>query len=79
MAIAWDDTVNFSWDNGQLMVGRPMTLGHAVDYFASLSPEQRECARISLASPVQLFAELPPAYELSGGRIGALVALRLAA
>jgi hypothetical protein len=53
-----------------------MTLGSAVDYFASLSSAQKQCARISLISPVQLIAGLPAAYELSGGKIDALVALR---
>ena len=76
MSIAWDDPVRFSWDSDRLLVGRPMTLGTAIDYFASLSPKQKACARISLSSPVQLIAELPAAYELDGLAIDALVALR---
>jgi hypothetical protein len=79
MSIAWDDPVNFSWESTQLLVGRAMTLGSAVDYFAALSPAQKECARISLFSPVELSDGLPPAYELNGGKIDALVALRRAA
>jgi hypothetical protein len=76
MSITWDDPVRFSWDNSQLLVGRAMTLGTAIDYFASLSPQQKECARISLRSPVELNAGLPAAYELAGAKIDALVALR---
>jgi hypothetical protein len=76
MSIAWDDPVRFSWDNNQLMVGRPMTLGTAIDYFAGLSPKQKACARISLSAPLQLVADLPAAYELDGFKIDALVALR---
>jgi hypothetical protein len=76
MAIPWNNRVSFSWDDSQLLVGRAMSLGAAVDYFTTLSARQQECARISLSSPVQLVVDLPPAYELHGGKIAALVALR---
>ncbi len=76
MSIAWDDPVSFGWETAQLPVGRTMTLGGAVDYFATLSSAQKQCARISLLSPLELIAGLPAAYELTGGRIDALLALR---
>jgi hypothetical protein len=76
MAIPWNDRVNFNWENSRLAVGRAMSLGAAVDYFDSLSATQKEVARISLSSPVQLITDLPPAYELNGDKIAALVALR---
>ena len=76
MAIPWNDRVNFSWDDRRLAVGRAMSLGTAVDYFATLSPKQKQAARISLTFPVQLAVDLPPAYELSGNKIATLVALR---
>ena len=38
MSITWDDPVRFSWDSSQLLVGRPMTLGTAIDYFAPAQP-----------------------------------------
>jgi hypothetical protein len=79
MSIAWNEPVRFSWDSSPLLVGRSMTLGTAIDYFASLSPQQKACARISLHSPVQLIADLPAAYELNGMRISELVALRRSA
>ena len=79
MSIAWDDPVSFGWESTQLLVGRAMTLGSAVDYLAGLSPKQKQCARISLCSPVQLIPGLPAAYELNGGKIDALVALRQSA
>ena len=78
MSIAWDDPVSFSWESSPLLVGRTMTLGAAIDYFESLSPKQKMCARISLSSPLQLITGLPPAYELSGGKIDTLVTLRQA-
>jgi hypothetical protein len=56
-----------------------MTLGTAIDYFASLSPKQKIHACISLASPVQLIADLPAVYELAGNEIDLLVALRQSA
>ena len=76
MAIPWNDRVNFNWDDSQLAVGRAMSLGAAVYYFGSLSPKQKEFARITLSSPVQLITGLPPAYELNGNKIAALAALR---
>ena len=78
MAISWNDRVNFNWDDSRLAVGRAMSLGAAVDYFAGLSPRQKQFARISLQSPVQLISDLPPAYEFNGDKIDALVALRFA-
>jgi hypothetical protein len=78
MSIAWDDPVSFGWDSSPSLVGRTMTLGTAIDYFAKLSPKQKICARISLSSPLLLSTDLPPAYELSGGKIDTLVALRQA-
>ena len=79
MSVAWDDPVIFSWDKNPFLYGRPMTLGAAVDYFAGLSPQQKECARITLSSPVQLSMGLPAAYEFAGLKIDALVTLRRSA
>jgi hypothetical protein len=76
MTISWNDRVNFNWDDSRLAVGRAMSLGAAVDYFAGLSSKQKQHARISLSSPVQLITDLPPAYEFNGNKIAALVALR---
>ena len=76
MAIPWNDRVNFSWDDHRLLVARAMSLGAAVDYFATLSTKQKQYARISLSTPVQIVPDLPPAYEFNGGKIATLVALR---